>query len=182
MEIPNDVGESNATAAAIAPSQPAEQRFDAAFGEIDEETIEVQHARTADRGARFDLAGARRAGVVDIETNDPSFSPRLDALFDDDTTTLGRTDVANPLVVRFKFDPPVSVAAVKIFPSYSTYDWAVRPHAGGPRYAIREAAAETWSRIDLPEPVVTSELQLELRRLERDDHVHLNEVELLVVE
>jgi hypothetical protein len=78
-----------------------------------------------------------------------------------------------------RFQQPVRIGAVRVFPSYSTYDWAVRPAPGQPRYLVRAAAEEAWSRIDLPEPLETAEVRLELRRLVRDNFVHLNEVELI---
>jgi hypothetical protein len=43
---------------------------------------------------------------------------------------------------------------------------------------IEGAPDSAWSQLDLPEPVSTSIVQLEVLRRERDDYVHLDEIEL----
>ena len=130
----------------------------------------------------LDIAGARRSGALRIDVNDPALGPRLDALFDGDTSTLSRTEDVNPLVLRFRFEAPIRLRGARVFPSYSTYDWSLRPHPEQPRRMVQNAAEERWSAIELPEPVETAEVWLELRRLVRDNYVHLNEVMLLVDE
>jgi hypothetical protein len=146
------------------------------------ESREVTAAAGDGAGERLDCAGGRTRGAITVEVNDPIFQERLDALFDGDTTTLARSEGVNPLVFRIVLDPPVRLAAVRVFPSYSTYDWTVRAAPDHPRLLVRAAAEELWSRIDLPEPVATGEVQIEIARLARDDFVHVNEIELLVVE
>ena len=132
-------------------------------------------------GVRLDLAGGRRCGAVVVEVNDPIVQlDRLDVVFDGDTSAPARSDGVNPLVFRIALDPPVRLVAVRVFPSYSTYDWTVRANPEQPRLLVRGAAEELWSRIDLPEAVATGEVQIEIARLVRDDFVHLNEIELLV--
>ncbi|HVR28068.1 MAG TPA: hypothetical protein VMS86_00925 [Thermoanaerobaculia bacterium] len=152
------------------------------FSELPGETVVVEQVLAPVPAARHDLAAARGAGALQIDVNDPSFTTRLDALFDGDTSTLSRSEDVNPLILVLRFETPISLAAVRVFPSYSTYDWAVRPHPDQPRYLVRGAAEEEWSRIDLPRPIETTEVRLELRRLVRDNYVHINEVELLPAE
>ena len=152
------------------------------FSELPGETLEVEPILGPDSVGRHDLAAARAAGTLQIDVNDPTFPDRLDALFDGDTSTLSRSEDMNPLILVLRFEAPISIATVRVFPSYSTYDWAVRPRPDEPRYMVRGAAEEQWSRIDLPRPVETTEVRLELRRLVRDNYVHVNEVELYAPE
>jgi hypothetical protein len=130
-------------------------------------------------GERLDLAAARAGGTVTVEVNDPIFQERLDALFDGDTSAPARSEDVNPLVIKIALDPPVRLVGVRVFPSYSTYDWTVRAHPEQPRFLVRGAAEELWSGIELPEPVTTAEVQIEIARMARDNYVHVNEVELL---
>lgn len=131
-------------------------------------------------GTPLDLAAARTSGALQIEINDFQFEPRLNELFDGDTGSLSRSEEVNPLVFDFHFEPPIRLAGVRIFPSYSTYDWALKAAPDQPLLVVREAADKEWSRINLTEPIETSQVRLEVRRLVRDDFVHLNEVELLI--
>jgi hypothetical protein len=129
---------------------------------------------------KLDLAAARRSGRLVIRVNDPVFPPRLDAIVDGNTTTLSRTEGVNPLVLRLILDPPIRLRAARVFPSYSSYAWVLEPTPGKDRLLIRETPADEWSAIELEEPVETGEVRLELLRLERDDYVHINELELWV--
>ncbi len=43
---------------------------------------------------------------------------------------------------------------------------------------MRDAPAELWSGIELKEPIETRVVRVLLQRLERDNFVHLNEVEV----
>lgn len=142
--------------------------------------IVVEPPREPAEGTALDLPAALAGAALTIAVNDPVFPPRLGHLFDGDTSTLSRTEDVNPLVMVFRFAEPIALVGVRLFPSYSTYDWSVRPAPEEPRYLLRQAAEEEWSRIDLPEPVETREVRLRIRRLQRDDYVHVNEVELLV--
>jgi hypothetical protein len=172
-----------APAAAAPPQEPlAAPPAAPDFSELPGETLEIDPVLGPDLTARHDLQAGRADGTLQIDVNDPAFPGRLDALFDGDTSTLSRSEDVNPLILVLRFQAPVTLAAVRVFPSYSTYDWAVRPHPEEPRYLVREAAEEEWSRIDLPRPVETTEVRLELRRLVRDNYVHVNEIELYAPE
>ena len=144
------------------------------------ESQEVTPASGDGAETRLDLAGARASGAALVEVNDPSLRERLDVLFNGDTGEPVRSDGVNPLVFRIALDPPVRLVGVRVFPSYSTYDWTVRANPEQPRLIVRGAAEEQWSRVELPEPVATGEVQIEIARLVRDDFVHVNEIELLV--
>jgi hypothetical protein len=165
-------------------SRPADRQAAAAdLAEPKGETVIVAAApELAPPGPGLDIAAARVAGTLRIDVNDPAFALRLDALFDGDTSTLARTEDVNPLVVRFRFETPVRLRGARIYPSYSTYDWSLRPAPDSPRLMVENAAEEQWSAILLPDPVETAEIRLDLRRLVRDNFVHVNEVILLVDE
>jgi hypothetical protein len=150
------------------------------LGDLPGEIQEVAPASGDGAGERFDLAGGRASGAVLVEVNDPVLRERLDVLFDGATAEPVRSDGVNPLVFRIALDPPVRLVGVRVFPSYSTYDWTVRANPEQPRLLVRGAAEEQWSSIELPEPLVTGEVQIEIARLVRDDFVHVNEIELMV--
>lgn len=126
----------------------------------------------------IDLAVARSSGHLEIEVNDPSVQARVDALFDGNTESLVRSGAVNPLILTLNLQDLVTLTGVGIYPSYSTYDWVVEPLPGGDRFRVSGAPAKQWSLLELPEPVETSVVRIEVLRLDRDDYVHLNEIAL----
>ena len=127
---------------------------------------------------KVDLGQLRSNGTLQIEVNDPAMKDHLAFLLDGDTETLSRTGQLNPLIVTLTFSQPVSVKAVRLFPTYSTYDWAVEVTPGADRLMVQNAAHNAWSGIALDSPIETSIIRIEVLRLERDDNVHLNEIEI----
>ena len=130
---------------------------------------------------QLDLRRALDSGVVSVGVNDPRFPPRLEKLVDDDTTTLSRSEDVSPLILRFAFGATIRLKIVRIYLSYSTYDWKLHLDSGAP-LVIREAAEEAWSEIDFPEAQETQSARLEIRRLQRDNYVHVNEIEFYIAE
>jgi hypothetical protein len=162
----------------IKPAEPLEATPDKArvF-----ESADVPPKREVIEGLeKLDLAAGRRSGRLTIRVNDPALPPRLDAILDGNTTTLSRTENVSPLVLRLILNPPIRLRAARVYPSYSSYAWVLEPTPGGDRLLIREAPAEAWSAIELDAAVETGEVRLEILRLERDDYVHVNEIELWV--
>jgi hypothetical protein len=157
------------------------RRPDPIGDEPSREGAETRSETTTSGGLeKLDLTGERRSGRLRIRVNDPVFHPRLDALFDGDTSTLSRTEDVNPLVLLFELDRKVRLRAVRIYPSYSSYDWSLETGPDQKRLVVRDAGEEMWSGIRLEQAVETDEVRLEVRRLLRDDFVHVNEVELWV--
>lgn len=99
-------------------------------------------------------------------------------MFDGNVTTLYRTDGVNPIVLDFEFGEPVNLKTIRIYPSYSSYDWAVYINEQERGIIIRSVPSEQWSRLDLEKPTKTKKVRLEVLRIERDNYVHLNEVEM----
>jgi hypothetical protein len=128
--------------------------------------------------SRLDMAIMRANGTLQVEVNDPDLTPYLDALIDGDPSTLVRSNGVNPLVVTLTFTQPVRVTAVRIFPTYSLHDWVIEPLPGEERLLVRDAPGQAWSSIELDQPTETAVVRVEVLRLERDDFVHLNEIEL----
>jgi hypothetical protein len=139
---------------------------------------EVQPTPSApSRAVKLDLAAARRSKTVVVRANDPLYPPRMDAIFDGDPSSLARTENVNPLVLSFEFDQPIRLAALRLYPSYSSYDWGLELSQGKEPLVVRHAPAEIWSGIELKEPIETRVVRVLMQRLERDNFVHLNEVE-----
>ena len=128
---------------------------------------------------RVELRKALAEGKVQIETNDPAFNDRLAPLFDGDTESLSRTESINPLILVFKFPEPIKLRTARVFLAGSAYDWLLEAPAGE-RHLTQGVAERTWSRIDLESAVETDVVRVETLRLERDDYVHVNELELWV--
>ena len=127
---------------------------------------------------RVDLALAWRSGELAVDVNDPVLAGELVPLFDGDTASLIRSEQINPLFFTLTFRFPVRLKGVRLFPSYSSYDWALRPLPEEEWLVIQNAADGAWSSLELEQSVETSVVRLEVLRRERDDYVHLNEVEL----
>jgi hypothetical protein len=100
-------------------------------------------------------------------------------LTDGDTGTFKTTNGVDPVVLTFTLQQPMTVKSVRVFLSGATqYDWTVNTGSGGATYSIKGAGPEQWSRIDLPEPVTTQSLVLELRRPGPDHTVSVHEIEV----
>jgi hypothetical protein len=127
--------------------------------------------------ARIDLAALRRESKLAIEVNDPSFVPHLDALFDGQTQWPVLSDGVNPLILELRFSRPVRLAAARLFPWASPTQWSVEARSGE-RWSVASAPPGAWSQLDLASTVETTTVRIEILRLERDDYVHLCEIEL----
>ena len=131
-----------------------------------------------DPGQRLDVGALLSANTLRIVSNDEPFDRNLANLFDRDTDTLAKSEKTNPLLLSLDFDDEITLTSVRLFPSYSTYDWVLVAPKSGARLLLSAAPPAEWTQIDLPKPVETRSVTLELLRLERDDYVHLNEIEL----
>ena len=114
-----------------------------------------------------------------IIPNDSRTKPNLENLFDSDTGVPVKTENINPYILSFTFKEPISLKTVRIFPSYSSYDWVVYTGSSEKEKGlmIRNAPEEDWSRLDLPKAVSTKTVRLEILRTVRDNFVHVNEIE-----
>jgi hypothetical protein len=91
-----------------------------------------------------------------------------------------RTEEVNPLFLTFTFRTPVALRGVRVFPSYSSYDWALQTGPDAEWLVIRDASSQSWSGIELEQSVETGVVRVELLRRQRDDFVHVNEIEIWV--
>jgi hypothetical protein len=126
----------------------------------------------------LDLAALLQSKEVEVEVNDPTFAPQVAALFDGAPGPPIRTNSINPLVLTLKFGSPIKLRWARGVFAASPHDWALEPVPGGPRYAATNVPEGEWSRIGLPEATTTSVVRFEILRLERDDYVHVGELEL----
>ena len=101
--------------------------------------------------------------------------------FDHDPQTLATSNAVNPLVLDLVFDPPILAGLARIYPSYSTYSWRVLVE-GDDEISLPAIPPGRWSILELPTSREIQEIRIELRRLERDDVVHLNELEIYALE
>ncbi len=123
----------------------------------------------------IDLAQAWLAGSLTVESNDPALD--IGRLFDKNEESLAKSAAINPLILTFTFHDPIRLKSVRIYPSYSTYDWAVRASQSSEGFVIKSTPPKAWSRLDLPQAEETRQIRMEVLRLISDDYVHLNEVE-----
>jgi hypothetical protein len=154
-------------AAAIAPPTiPEEAAADAGDFELEGRT-------------RIDLRAARASGAVAIATNDPAVDPSIETVIDGSVHSLVRGEGINPLILTFTFTEPIALRTARVVLAGSPYDWTLEAAEGDRRVESR-IPERVWSQIDLPEPVTTKVVKIEAQRLERDDFVHVNEIELWV--
>jgi len=127
---------------------------------------------------RIDLAAALSNGELTIEVNDPSAKPAVPALIDGDPDNLLKTDSVNPLVITLTFRDPIQLRAARAYMVASSYDWLLEAQPGEQRLLATNVPDRQWSQISLPAAVETNVVRIEMLRLERDDYVHANEIEL----
>lgn len=168
-------GQAAAAAAPVATAAPA--------AAAPRRTLPHGQAATAgqaalDRLTKIDLAQEQSSGNLTVEANDPAFTPRFSVLIDGDVKSMTRSEGVNPLILTLTFREPKTIAAARIFPAGSSYDWLIEPTPGGPRPMLEAVPDSAWSQIDLDPPQATSVVRLEILRRERDDFVHVNEIEL----
>jgi hypothetical protein len=172
-DAPPPAPETGAPAEAQAPAARSERRAYLANGDA------VTPGTTPLDGLeKIDLAHEQSSGNLTVEANDPMFPARMSVIIDGDTTSMTRSESINPLILTLTFREPIRLAAARLFPAGSAYDWLVEPTPGGERLLLEGAPDSAWSQIDLEEPVSTSVVQLEILRRERDDYVHIDEIEL----
>jgi hypothetical protein len=148
------------------PTIPEEAAVDAADFELEGRT-------------RIDLRAERASGALTITTNDPSVDAKIGTAIDGSVSSLVRGDGINPLVLTFTFVEPIALRTARVVLAGSPYDWTLEATEGDRR--VESGIPErVWSQIDLPEAVKTNVVKIEALRLERDDFVHVNEVELWV--
>jgi hypothetical protein len=119
----------------------------------------------------------RGNGTAQVEANDPAATESIDAVLDGDPATLARSNGINPMVITITFTEPMALKAARIYPTYSAYDWVLEA-LPGERLMVTDAPATEWSAILIETPKETSVVRLEVLRLERDNFVHLNDIEL----
>jgi hypothetical protein len=127
---------------------------------------------------RIDLAAALSNGELTIEVNDASAKPSIPAMIDGDPDNLLKTDSVNPLLVTLTFRAPIQLRAARAYMVASPYDWLLEAQPGEQRLLATNVPDRQWSQISLPAAVETSVVRIEILRLERDDYVHANEIEL----
>jgi len=127
---------------------------------------------------RIDLAAALSNGELTIEVNDASANAAVPAMIDGDPDNLLKTDSVNPLLVTMTFRAPIQLRAARAYMAASPYDWLLEAQPGEQRLLATNVPERQWSQISLPAAVETSVVRIEILRLERDDYVHANEIEL----
>lgn len=126
--------------------------------------------------AKLDVAAWLLSSQASIRVNDPAFASRIAGVLDGRAESVTRSEGINPLVIDLELEAPIRLRGARLLVSASPHDWVLEPAAG--RRFLATAASGEWSQLDLPETVETSSVHLELLRLERDNYVHVAEIEL----
>jgi hypothetical protein len=129
---------------------------------------------------KVDLAGGHASGEVTIAANDARVQTGIAVLSDGNLESLVVGSGINPLELTITLRRPIRLRAARVFPAGSPYDWVLEPMPGQERLIAQSVPERAWSQIDLAGVVETSVVRLEILRLERDDYVHVNEIELYV--
>ena len=129
--------------------------------------------------SRIDLRAAIEGGALTLSTNDLAVDVKLGVVIDGSVNSLVRSESINPLILTFTFKSPIRLRTARIYLAGAPYDWVLEAKEGD-RLLNSNIPERVWSQIDLPETVETNVVRVEALRLERDDIVHLNEIELWV--
>ena len=135
-------------------------------------------ALALDQLERLDLMGGLTTGEVSIAANDERIQQSIALVGDGNVETMAVSNSINPAELTITLRRPIRLRAARVYLAASSYEWVVEPVPGEGRLMAVAKPERTWSQIDLPEAVETSVVRLELLRLERDDYVHVNEIEL----
>jgi hypothetical protein len=125
---------------------------------------------------RLNLMELVEQGQLTVTTNLPVPGDVKQA-FDEVDNTLAKSEGANPFVFTFTFANPAVLKAVRVLSSYSDYAWAVEAQ-GTPRLVVDMIIDGEWSTIAWPEGIKTNQVKIEVLRKNRDNFVHLNEIEM----
>lgn len=110
------------------------------------------------------------------------------AIFDANEKTLARTASINPAVVRVEFKEPIAFDAIRLVVTEDRHEATLRVAdtmndlkvgKGSPLLAKKEFRGGKLLYV-LPSPVKVRALELNLKRLEGDDYVHIFELQLCV--
>jgi hypothetical protein len=135
-------------------------------------------ALALDQMTKVDLAAGIASGETTIAVEDARFQASVSLVVDGNVDSFAVTNGVNPAEVTITLSHPIKLRAVRVYPIASPYDWAVEATPGGKRWLVEGVPERTWSQIDLPAAVETSVVRLEILRRERDDYVHVGEIEL----
>jgi hypothetical protein len=127
---------------------------------------------------RLDLGPASSLGAVTIEASDSRVQQEVGALIDGNADSLAISGGTNPVILTVTLPVAVELRAARVYLAASHYDWVLEPLPGEQRLLAGGVSERAWSQIELLEPVETSVVRLEILRLERDDFVHIGEIEL----
>lgn len=110
------------------------------------------------------------------------------AIFDANEKTLARTASVNPAVVRVEFNRPVSFQAIRLLTTDDLHEASLRigpslsdlSSGKGSRLFTEKRFHDGKLRIDFPKPIQAKALQLDIKRLQGDDYVHIFDLQLCV--
>jgi hypothetical protein len=159
-----------ADAAADAPPPPPTRR------RLDGDPAAAGTA-TLDSLQKIDLKTALSAGQLTVESNDPRFQVSTDLAVDGKNDTLLVGGGMNPVELTLTLDRPVKLRAARATFAGSPHDWVIEP-VPGQRHLVANAPEHDWSQIDFDPAVDSGVVRFEFLRLERDDYVHVGEIEL----
>jgi hypothetical protein len=125
---------------------------------------------------RVNLTELVEQGNLVVSSNLPGAGDIKQA-FDEDDSTLAKSEGANPFVFTFKFTNPVTLKAVRVLSTYSDYGWSLEAQ-GTPRLVVDTIIDGEWSILAWPEGLKTDQVKIEVLRKTRDNYVHLNEIEM----
>jgi hypothetical protein len=127
---------------------------------------------------KLDLAALIAAGEITIEVNDPTFASQIPFILDGRTDSVIRSNSVNPLTIDVTMRSPIRVRAVRAKLPGSRHDLSLDPAPGQPRIVAQNVPEDVWASLEPPAPQTTTHLHLEIRRLDRDDYVHVSELEI----
>ncbi|MEY4668611.1 MAG: hypothetical protein RL518_1310 [Pseudomonadota bacterium] len=135
-----------------------------------------QGSTTLPTGAkRIDMLNLAATNQASLAMNAPT--EPIENLFDGADDSLVRTPEINPLDTTITFTSPTKIKALRVRSTYSDFAIAVQVD-GGERLILDPIPDGDWATIIWPTPVTAKKILVQTLRKNRDNFVHVNEIEL----
>ena len=129
-----------------------------------------------EKAKRLEILNLAATNDVVITTNSPGND--INNVFDGADDTLLRSNEINPVDITLEFKTPQKIRAVRIRSTYSDFGVAVQVD-NGDRLILDPVPEGDWALMVWPNGITPKKIFVQTLRKNRDNYVHLNEIEVL---
>jgi hypothetical protein len=127
------------------------------------------------KARKINLSELGESGALMVSANAPTGD--LGLSFDEREDTLSKSEGVNPYRITFEFKDTKTIKAIRVLSTYSDYSWAFAAE-GSERLLVDTVIDGAWSTMTWPEGLKVKRFYVEVLRKQRDNYVHVNEVEV----